>query len=119
MSGGRRTIEADEPSDVESVLGIDLDELEWQDLALCDGMETNLFFDEYESSEQVAQIVDEACLSCPVMVQCLMSGVDNSEWGVWGGVYLTSGKADANRNSHKSKETWKKIKERIGDEPVF
>lgn len=96
-------------------LGIDLEDLEWKDLAICDGtMPTNMFFDEYEADEQVAKVVDEACLSCPVMVQCLTEGMENGEWGVWGGIYLVSGKKDANRNSHKTEEVWDAIKEKLG-----
>lgn len=102
-------------SDALSVLGIDLEALEWQDLALCDGMETNLFYDDYESDEQVANMVDQACLSCPVLAQCLQRGVDNGEWGVWGGIYLVGGKPDMNRNAHKTPDIWQHIKERIGD----
>lgn len=100
-------------SEIQEILGLDLDRLEWKDLALCDGMETNMFYDDYESSPQVAQMVDEACLSCPVMVQCLQRGMDNSEWGVWGGIYLTSGRKDENKNSHKTPEVWDAIKERL------
>lgn len=101
--------------DIESVLGIDLQELEWQDLALCNGtMDTNMFYDDYESDIQVARVVDEVCLSCPVMAQCLQRGVENGEWGVWGGVYLTSGRTDTNKNIHKTKETWDSLKERLG-----
>lgn len=106
-------------SDALSVLGIDVEELEWQDLALCDGMETNLFYDDYESDEQVAQMVDQACLSCPVMKQCLQRGMDNNEWGVWGGIYLVSGRPDDNRNSHKTPDIWKAIKEKISGESVL
>lgn len=102
-------------SDVLSALGIDLEELSWQDLALCDGMPTNMFYDDYESDENVAKVVDEACLSCPVLVQCLDRGIDNGEWGVWGGIYLTSGKPDTNRNAHKTQEVWEQIRERIGE----
>lgn len=101
-------------SDVLSELGLDLDELEWQDLALCEGMPTNMFYDDYESDVQVAKVVDEACLSCPVMAQCLGRGVENGEWGVWGGVYLVSGKQDKNRNAHKTADIWEAIRERIG-----
>lgn len=102
-------------SDVHNALGIDLDELEWQDLALCDGMDINQFYDDYESDEWVAKNTDQACLSCPVMAQCLQEGLSNSEWGTWGGIYLTSGKVDKNRNAHKTKEIWDAIKERIGE----
>lgn len=97
------------------LLGIDVDELEWTDLALCDGMEINLFYDDYESDTNVATMVDEACLSCPVMAQCLQEGIHNSEWGVWGGMYLTGGKVDKNRNSHKTKEVYARIKEKLGE----
>ena len=97
------------------VLGIDLDELEWQDLALCDGMNTNDFYDNYESNLVVAKAIDQACLSCPVMKQCLEAGTENNEWGVWGGIYLTSGKPDKNRNSHKTPEIWEEVRERISE----
>lgn len=102
-------------SDVLSVLGIDVEELEWQDLALCSGMDTNFFYDDYESDVNVARVVDEGCLSCPVMAQCLERGVENGEWGVWGGIYLVSGRPDKNRNSHKGQDIWSQIRERIGE----
>lgn len=102
-----------------TLLGIDPEELEWQDLALCPDTPTNLFYDEYESDEQVAKMIDEMCLSCPVMQQCLERGMDNGEWGTWGGIYLTSGRPDANRNAHKTQETWDQIREKIGDESVL
>lgn len=97
------------------LLGLDPEDLEWQDLALCAGMETNLWFDEYEADEFVARTTDEACLSCPVMKQCLEFGIDNGESGVWGGVYLTSGRQDKNRNSHKSRDVWDAIREKISE----
>lgn len=107
-------------SDVLSELGLDLEELQWQDLALCrtSSMPTAEFYDAYENSSSVAKSVDEACLSCPVLAQCLQRGVDNGEWGVWGGIYLVSGKPDMNKNSHKTPDIWEAIKERIG-ESVF
>lgn len=101
------------------LLGLDLEDVTWKDLALCDGrMPTRLFYEDYESDEQVAKMVDDACLSCPVMAMCLTAGMDNDEWGVWGGIYLVSGKMDDNRNSHKTPEVWEKIKERIGANTV-
>lgn len=78
-------------------------------------MPTNDFYDNYESSESVAKSIDEACLSCPVLAQCLERGVENNEWGVWGGIYLTSGKTDRSKNLHKTQEVWNSIRERIGD----
>lgn len=102
-------------SDDQSVLGIDLEDLEWQDLSICHGMPTNDFYDNYESNERVARVIDQACLSCPVMAQCLQRGVENHEWGVWGGIFLVSGKPDANKNSHKTPEVWEAIRRRIGN----
>lgn len=97
------------------LLGLDLEDITWKDLALCDGtMPTRMFYEDYESDEQVAKVVDEACLSCPVMVQCLQTGIDNDEWGVWGGIYLVSGKPDKNRNAHKTEDVRKQMKERLG-----
>lgn len=95
------------------ILGLDADELEWQDLSLCANMETELFYDKYESSSSVAKMVDEMCLSCPVFKQCLQTATENGEWGVWAATYLTSGKPDKNRNSHKTEDVWNQIKERI------
>lgn len=102
-------------SDAQSVLGVDLEETVWQDWALCQGYPINEHYDDYEADENVARLTDERCLSCPVMVQCLEQGIDNNEWGVWGGIYLVSGKPDPNRNSHKTQEVWEAIKERLGD----
>ena|ERR1700745_739545 len=96
-------------------LGIDLDELSWQDLALCSGMDTNMFYDKYDD-ENISHIVDEVCLSCPVMKQCLQQGIENSEWGCWGSIYLTSGKKDENKNKFKTPETWKRIHKRLSED---
>lgn len=96
-----------------TLFGIDLEDLEWQDLALCRNVTpTNWFYEDYDK-ESVSHIVDEQCLSCPVMKQCLQQGINNSEWGVWGGIYLTSGKKDDNKNKYKTPETWKRIQERL------
>lgn len=96
-------------------LGFDPDDLEWHDLVLCANMDTELFYERYETSTAIANVVDQMCLSCPVLAQCLTKGTENSEWGVWGGIYLASGKPDNNRNAHKSEETWNKIRERISE----
>lgn len=112
MEFGKSTTET---SSILTALGIDLDDLEWADLALCGGWDTNDFFENYESSPRVARMIDQACLSCPVMKQCLEAGTINGEHGVWGGIYLTAGKKDKNRNSHKSEEDWKNIRERISE----
>jgi hypothetical protein len=97
-------------SNILNKLGIDSSNVHWYDLALCLGMDTNLFFDKYESDINIANSIDEACLSCPVIKICHENGVSNNDYGVWGGVYLSSGVADKARNSHKTKEIWKRLK---------
>jgi len=99
-------------SNILNDLGIDKDIVKWYDLALCLGMDTNLFFDKYETDINIANNIDNACLSCPVIAMCHEYGVENDNYGVWGGVYLNSGDVDKARNAHKTKDMWKKIKEK-------
>lgn len=100
------------------LLGLDEEDFSWQQLSLCSGMDTELFYDQYESSSKVAKQVDQMCLSCPVMNECLQWGTENSETGVWGGIYLVSGKVDNNRNSHKTEDVWAEIRNRISGNSV-
>ena len=99
-------------SNILNSLNVDEDNLDWYKLALCLGMDTNMFFDKYEADINVAKSIDEACLSCPVIKLCYDNGVANSDYGVWGGVYLNSGAHDKVRNAHKTKDVWKRIKEK-------
>jgi hypothetical protein len=101
-------------SDILNDLGVDKDQVKWYDLALCLGMDTNLFFDKYETDVSIAKSIDEACLSCPVIQICHQNGVDNNDYGVWGGIYLNAGLNDKVRNSHKTKDVWKRIKAKHG-----
>lgn len=97
------------------ILGLDPEDIEWHDLAQCRGMDRELWFDKYEADEKIAMMTDEVCLSCPVLQECLTAGIDNGEHGCWGGVFLSSGKPDKNRNTHKTQQVWKELKDRIGD----
>lgn len=109
-------------SEILDILGIDKEEFTWEKLSLCnqhDYINTNMFFDEYENSEPVAKMIDDLCLSCPVMALCLKKGVESKAWGVWGGVYLIRGKMAPERNAHKTKKTWDKIKSRLLDDAVL
>lgn len=99
-------------SDILSELKFDEDNIRWWDLAVCQGMDTNLFFDKYEVDIAIAKAIDEACLSCPVINMCYQSGIEQNEYGVWGGVYLSSGAIDKMKNIHKSKEVWKQIRQK-------
>ena len=91
-------------------LGVDEEDFEWYHLALCDGMDTNLFYDKYENDINIAKNIDEACIGCPVIKMCFDSGSNNNEYGVWGGVYLNSGEIDKSKNLHKTKEIWSRLK---------
>jgi hypothetical protein len=101
-------------SNILNDLGVNEEEFNWDDLAVCKGMDTNLFFDKYESDINIAKNIDQACLSCPVSKMCHDAGVNGNEYGVWGGIYLTSGIADKNKNLHKTSEIWKRLKKRNG-----
>lgn len=101
-------------SDILNDLGIDSEDLEWYDLAVCRGMDTNLFYDKYEADSTIAKNIDLACIGCPVTKMCYQSGVENNEHGVWGGIYLNSGAIDKARNLHKTTEFWKKIRKKNG-----
>jgi hypothetical protein len=97
-------------SNILNDLGLEESNLNWWDLAICRGIDTNLFYDTYESDSNIAKNIDEACLTCPVLKICYEEGVKNNEYGVWGGVYLSSGSIDKSRNLHKTKETWRRLK---------
>ena len=54
-------------SNILNDLGIDKDDFDWWHLAICRGMDTNLFYEKYEADSNIAKSIDEACLSCPVI----------------------------------------------------
>lgn len=85
-------------------------ELEWYHLSVCQGMQTNYFYDDYEADPLFAQVMDSICLACPVRAMCLREGVENQEYGLWGGVYLNNGKTDEARNAHKTEDIWEQIR---------
>jgi hypothetical protein len=89
-------------SDILDVLGIEDSEFHWRYLALCQGMNSNDFHDRYEADPEHAKAIDDLCLSCPVRKECLLEGVQNNEWGVWGGWFLVNGKIDETKNQHKT-----------------
>lgn len=99
-------------SNILNDLGIDRDDLDWYDLAVCKGIDTNLFYDKYEADSNIAKSIDEACLSCPVSSMCYEAGIDGNEHGVWGGVYLNAGSIDKARNVHKTQDVWKRLKKK-------
>lgn len=103
---------SDSPSLLDE-LGLDESTLSWHQLAFCKGMELSWFYEDYEDDVEIAKSVDEICLSCPVMKDCLMDGTDNKDYGVRGGIYLNNGKPDKMRNEHKTEEVWERIKAKL------
>ena len=101
-------------SNILNNLGVDQKDFDWWHLGVCRGMDTNLFYEKYEIDVNIAKNIDEACLSCPVSKMCYKSGAENNEYGVWGGIYLSSGLIDKTINLHKTPESWEKIKNKNG-----
>jgi hypothetical protein len=99
-------------SDILNDLGLDKDDFQWYHLAVCAGMDTNLFYEKYEADVNIAKSIDEACLSCPVIQICYKAGKQDNEHGVWGGIYLNSGSIDKARNVHKTQNVWKRLKKK-------
>lgn len=89
------------------------DDLKWYNLAICQGMQLKWFHEDYEADPVFAKVMDSICLSCPVRSMCLREGIENKEYGLWGGVFLDNGKTDEPKNAHKSTETWNRIKESL------
>ena len=92
---------------------IEDDSLAWYHLAICQGMKTIWFYEAYENDPVFAGIMDSICLSCPVRALCLKEGIENKEYGLWGGVYLDNGKADPAKNAHKTDDVWEVIRNGI------
>ena len=112
MSRGGTYSVSEQPSLLQE-LGLDEQTLSWHQLSFCDGMELDWFFDAYEADEELAKAMDEVCLSCPVLKDCLTDAMDNKDYGLRGGIFLNNGKPDKMRNSHKTEEVWQRIRERL------
>lgn len=97
--------------DLLEALGVDADTFDWRQLASCDGMDTNLFFDNYEGP--TARQIDQLCLTCPVGKECFLDGKDNSDEGVRCGFYLINGNPDPAKNSHKSQKIAEELAAKI------
>lgn len=105
----------------------DNEDIEWYHLAICQGMNdrpkpkpgqprkkyVDKFYEGYEDDPVFAANMDSICLSCPVRAMCLREGIENNEYGLWGGVYLTNGKMDPARNAHKTDDIWEQIRSGI------
>lgn len=94
--------------------GIDSKYIRWWNLASCNNMNVNWFFDDYESDQVLAKQIDNVCISCPVIKFCYKEGIENKLQGVWGGVYVKYGKPKKQYNMHKTPEVWRKLKKLHG-----
>lgn len=66
------------------LVGIDDDDLGWQERALCAQTDPEAFFPEKGGSTREAKKV---CLTCEVRTECLEYAVANDErFGIWGGM---------------------------------
>lgn len=83
---------------------------DWKEYALCHGAELNDYFDDYEEDKQAARKVDQTCLNCPVIAECLEYGVAYESHGVYGGLFLEYGQLSDQHNAHKTTEDWKELK---------
>lgn len=90
-------------------------ELEWYHLSVCLNMSTNWFFDDYENDPVFAANMDTICESCPVRRMCLREGIENQEYGLWGGVFLNNGRMEPSRNTHKTEAQWEDIRRLISE----
>jgi hypothetical protein len=94
-------------------LGIDPEDFTWEQLAACNNMEVEWFYDRYENDNVHARNLDQVCYNCPVIRACAEQALDAKEEGLWGGVYWNNGKVDKVRNKHKTPEEWAMIEEKI------
>ena len=83
-----------------------MDRQEWKDSASCKDYDVNLFFDSYEENDKLRPAIDKLCSKCPMARQCFAVGISQKESGVWGGIYLDSGKISREFNRHRSKKEW-------------
>ena len=79
LSGGLKKL-----SDLSSMLLGDLNELSWQERALCAQTDPEAFFPEKGGSTREAKRV---CLACEVRAECLEYALTHDErFGIWGGL---------------------------------
>lgn len=62
-------------------------DFDWQDGALCSGMDPNIFFnDEKSLDKHYLGVVREICSNCAVSADCLQTALSNDDaFGIWGG----------------------------------
>ena len=64
---------------------IPLEEETWKVDAACQGIDTELFFEDIPDARSYKRFVLKVCLECPVKTECLNYAVKYNLDGVWGG----------------------------------
>lgn len=101
--------------DLLEALGVDPDDFDWPELAACNNLDINWFYDRYEQDDVHARNIIQACLTCPVIKSCFAAGEKQKEEGLWGGVYRnSSGRIDTQRNKFKTEKEWELLESRLG-----
>lgn len=95
-------------------LGIDPEDFTWEQLAACNNMSVNWFYDDYENDDILAKAATQTCYNCPVIRACAEQAIDGKEEGLWGGIYWSNGKPDKVRNRDKTPEEWEWLEKKIG-----
>jgi len=83
-----------------------MDKHSWKDDADCLNYDVNDFFDNYEEDLELRPEIHKLCSECPLARHCFAVGVSQKETGVWGGIYLESGKISREFNRHRTKQQW-------------
>jgi hypothetical protein len=73
-------------------MGLEKEIVIWQDLAKCQGMDTNLFYEGCEENKAVYENLKLLCYYCPVKLNCQKEAEKNMESGFWAGNYYFKGK---------------------------
>ena len=73
--------------------GLDRSNFVWQHLALCAGMDTNIFYDYADSDKIVEREAKAVCAVCPVRDMAKDRAEENKETGIWGGETFKDGRA--------------------------
>jgi hypothetical protein len=93
--------------------GIDEADVDWKDFAYCKSIDPRYFDRFYQDTPKLRPIVDDLCLSCPVLKECGIAAVTNRESYVWAGTFFDNGVPVPEMNDHKTEEFKNRLKERI------
>ena len=100
-------------NDILNELGVDEDDLNWQDLAYCKTIDPKYFDRYYQDSPHLRPVVDDMCMSCPVLKECGIAAVTNRESYVWAATFFDNGVPVPEMNDHKTEDFKRRLRERI------